>query len=215
MKHWRLVYLIIPFTILFFATVAWANGKTVDEPCVGVGFALTPTHYTEGESPIPAWWDPDEEMAIEWTVTDIGCPDYDYDSTIYGWDGHTMQTWEMDIFSRIAYCECRGCSLECQKAVVDAILRLWESEYYSTTIYGTLSAVNDDGSYAYSPYPTMWEEEYDPDILEEMRELCEERFVNGPEYTAPFFRTKYYHEWAVPCYCFPGDNVYFSTGKGW
>lgn len=187
--------------------------------------------YVEGEGTPPAWWNPDEPMAAEWYADnpdDMGEIWAEYggdmephppvywnpDELIYGWDGHSMERWEMEMFARIAYLECRGCSRECQEAVVDAILRLWESEYYSTTLYGTLSAVNEDGTYAYSPYPTMWDEEYDPDILAKMRELCEERFYNAPEYTAPFFRTKHYHvDWSVPCYCFPEDNVYFSTFK--
>lgn len=185
----------------------------------------TIAEYTEGDGPAPAWYRPDEPMAAEWTDnarqsdynviqrTDAGCPDWNVDSTICGWNGHTMEAWEMDIFSRVMYLEFWGTSPECCEAGADAILRLWESGYYGGTMYGVLSAETESGGPVFETWDAVWGTEYDPDGLAEMRSLCEERFYNGPEWIAPFFRTGHYHDWAVPCYEI--DGVYFSTGKGW
>lgn len=187
--------------------------------------------YTEGQSPVPEWWRPDEEMAVEWTDhsaeagkmaeahppvgIDPGGVDWNIETEIIGWDGHRMAIWEMDLFSRIVFLEFGITSTECLEAGIDAILRLWESGYYSSTMFGTLSAVAENGKPAFSTFSEVWNEEYDYEKLARIREECEERFVNGPEWTAPFFRTGHYHEWAEPCYAFVEDNVYFSTGKGW
>ena len=124
-----------------------------------------------------------------------------------------MEVWEMDAFSRIAYLEFWGTSRACCEAGVDAILQLWDSVYFAPTMYGTLSAEAENGVPVFSTWEAVWATDYDPAGLAEMRELCEERFYNGPEYEAEFFRTDYYHPWAVPCYQI--DNVYFSTGRGW
>jgi hypothetical protein len=144
---------------------------------------------------------------------DPGGVDWNIETEMVGWDGHRMAIWEMDLFSRIVFLEFGITSPECREAGIDAILRLWESGYYSSTMFGTLSAVAENGKPAFSTYPGVWEEEYDYEKLARFREECEERFVNGPEWTAPFFRTGHYHDWAVPCYEI--DGVYFSTGKGW
>lgn len=146
---------------------------------------------------------------------DPGGVDWNIETEMVGWDGHRMAIWEMDLFSRIVFLEFGITSPECREAGIDAILRLWESGCYSSTMFGTLSAVAENGKPAFSTYPGVWEEEYDYEKLARFREECEERFVNGPEWTAPFFRTGHYHEWAEPCYAFVEDNVYFSTGKGW
>ena len=119
----------------------------------------------------------------------------------------------MDAFSRIAYLEFWGTSRACCEAGVDAILQLWDSEYFAPTMYGTLSAEAENGAPVFSTWEAVWATDYDPDGLSDMRRICEERFYNGPEYEAEFFRTDYYHPWAVPCYQI--DNVYFSTGRGW
>lgn len=187
--------------------------------------------YTEGDGPAPEWYRPDEPMSAEWADgnalqsdavdyiahppigIDPGGMDWNIETEMVGWDGHRMAIWEMDLFSRIVFLEFGITSPECREAGIDAILRLWESGYYSSTMFGTLSAVAENGKPAFSTYPGVWEEEYDYEKLARFREECEERFVNGPEWTAPFFRTGHYHEWAVPMYEI--DGVYFSTGKGW
>jgi len=139
--------------------------------------------------------------------------DWNLCSTLRGWNGHVMEAWEMDAFARVAYLEFWGTSRECCEAGVDAILQLWDSEYFAPTLYGTLSAEAENGAPVFSTWEAVWSAEYDPDGLADMRRICEERFTNGPEYEAEFFRTDYYHPWAVPMYQI--DNVYFSTGKGW
>lgn len=182
--------------------------------------------YTEGDGPAPEWYRPEEPMAAEWEDsnarqsdynaiqrTDAGCPDWNLDTTLYGWDGRTMEAWEMDLFSRIFYLEFWQPDMTLCEAGCDAILRLWESEYYSPTLYGTLSAVTESGDYAFSTYGYVWDWNYDPDALAWCRAYCEERFYNGPVWTAPFFRKGCWHDWAVPCYQI--GNIYFSTGKGW
>lgn len=176
--------------------------------------------YTEGDGPAPEWYQPNEPMAAEWEdhfarVTekvDGGCPDWNVDTTLWGWDGHGMEVWELDLYARIMYLEFWGTSPECCEAGADAILQLWASEYYGRTMYETLSAVTEGGAWVFSTYPAVWATEYDADGLAEMRALCEERFYNGPEWCAPFFRTEYYHPWAIPAYEL--DGVFFSVGKG-
>jgi len=244
MKHWRLVYLAIPLTVLVFAGIAIWNGRTAgEEPAEGIGRVPTvrryaasareeeipslPVYdeYTEGEGEAPAWWDPEEEMAAEWvadvadinvgnkSAKDAGCPDWNLDSTLYGWDGHTAEAWEMDLFARIFYLEFWQPDMVLCEAGCDAILRLWESEYYSPTLYGTLSAVAENGELAFSTYGYVWDWDYDQEGLAWCRAYCEERFYSGPEWIAPFFRKGCYHDWAVPCYQI--GEIYFSTGKGW
>ena len=144
---------------------------------------------------------------------DAGCPDWNVDSTLYGWDGRTMEAWEMDLFAQIYYLEFWGADPMCCEAGCDAILRLWETGYYGPTMFDTLSGVNEDGSLAFSTYADMWGEVYDPDGLAWCREYCRERFENGPEWIAPYFRKSYYHDWAVPAYQI--GEVYFSVGKAW
>lgn len=185
--------------------------------------------YTEGvDNPLPEWWNPDEPMAVEWYADDhfaeagnmveaephppelisTNGVDWNIETDIHGWEGHTMTGVELDLFSRIAYLEVWGSSDECCKAVVDAILVLWDEQYFGRTMFETLSAVTESGSYAFSTFPWVWTVDYDVEGLNEMRELCWERFMNGYEYTAPFFRTDYFHPWAVDGYVI--ENVYFS-----
>lgn len=177
--------------------------------------------YTEGDAPVPEWWNPDEEMAVEWQAAephppegiDPGGVDWNLCTTVWGWDGHGAEAWELDLYSRIVYLEFWGTSRECCEAGADSILRLWESEYFGDTLGGVLSARAENGSLVYTTYGFVWDAEYDPDGLADMRELCEERFMNGPEWGAEFFQLYGFPDWAVPCYEI--DGVYFSTGKGW
>lgn len=153
--------------------------------------------YREGDGPAPEWYDPTEPMSAEWTAPerrDIGCPDWNLNTSLVGWDGHRAEAWELDLYARITYLEFWGTSPECCEAGADSILRLWESGYYGSTLGETLTARAEDGSLVYSPYAYVWEWEYDPDGLADMRALCEERFYNGPEWEAPFFRLWYYHD---------------------
>jgi len=76
-------------------------------------------------------------------------------------------------------------------------------------MFGTLSAVTETGAWVYSTYPSVWETIYDPQGLADMRQLCEERFVDGPSWAAEFFQLYSYPDWAVPMYEL--DGVYFST----
>lgn len=213
-----------------------APAKAAPDMTCPVGTVPVLETYTDGDAPVPEWWNPDEPMAAVWedhsteagnmvegnalqsdTVDYIAHPpvgiapggvDWNIETEIVGWDGHTMTGVELDLFSRIAYLEVWGSSEECCKAVVDAILALWDSGYYGNTLFETLSAVTETGWYAFSTYPGMWSVTYDSNGLDEMRTLCMERFTNGYEYDAPFFRTDYYHPWAVDAYHI--DNVYFS-----
>lgn len=223
--------------------------------------------YVEGEGPAPAWWKPDEPMAVEWyapvepepgefgfmagagescrqvdeansedvsgdfeelpadpeqvgeepetVVTahppvgiDPGGIDYNICSTLYGANGLKMEQWEMGLFARILYREFWGTSRECCEAGADSIINLWASGYYGNSLFDTLSAVTETGGYAFSTYPGVWEYDYDPDGLAEMQRICEDRFYNGTEYGAQFFRTNYFHDWCEPCFSI--DNVYFS-----
>lgn len=205
-----------------------APAKAAPDMTCPVGTVPVLETYTDGDAPVPEWWNPDEEMAVEWSASyrqvagkldeaephppagiAPGGVDWNIETEIVGWDGHRMAVWEMDLFSRIVFLEFGISSQECREAGIDAILRLWESEYYSSTLFGTVSAVTENGRPAFSTYPGVWEEEYDYEKLAQIREDCEERFLNGPVWIAPFFRLGHYHDWAVPCYEL--DGVYFST----
>ena len=185
--------------------------------------------YTEGDGPAPEWWDPDEPMAAEWEDskkdptqiqpesnpiqrTDAGCPDWNLDSTLWGWDGHSMEAWEMDLLSRIVYREFWGTSTACVEAGIDSMLLLWDMGEYGRTMGELLSAQYAPGYYVYSPYAYVWEWDYDAEALAGIRAMCEERFAAGPTWCAPYFRLWYYHEWAVPAYEI--DGVYFSVPRG-
>lgn len=159
--------------------------------------------YVEGDGEPPAWYRPDEPMAAVWTSEDG-------DDHI-GWGGRRMEEWEMDLFSRIFYLEFWGASPECCAAGCDAILRLWESGYFSDTMGGTLSAVTENGALAYSTYAYVWDWTYDAEGLRWCRAFCEQRFKDGPEWIAPFFQKYGYPRWAKPCYELGG--VFFSTFK--
>lgn len=176
--------------------------------------------YVEGEGTPPEWYRPDEPMAAEWFAEDanisrkdIGCPDYDVESTLWGWDGHSMEVWEMDLFSRIFYLEFWQPNLTLCEAGCDAMLGLWELD--GGTMYETLSHVNENGSYAFSTYPGVWEAEYDPDGLAWCRAYCEKRFCEGPSWPAQYFRKGQYHDWdewsPIPAYEI--DGIYFSIGR--
>ena len=194
--------------------------------------------YTEGDGPAPAWYRPNEEMAVEWVDkfdidwldesdncsdneiaeevirTDIGCPDYNIETTIWGWNGHSMECWEMDMLSRIFYLEFWQPNEVLCEAGCDAILQLWDLN--GGTLYETLSHVNENGSYSFSTFPGMWEETYDPDGLEWCREYCEQRFYQGPEWTAQYFRKGWYHDWGEwsPIPAYEIDGIYFSYKEG-
>lgn len=267
MKNWRLIYLTIPLTVAVFAAVLLANEWKNARPAQGVGRVPEAVRYadgaesveeesaeyrldsyTEGESPVPVWWDPDEPMAAEWEAsyqqviesnkeavseenviteiatqqvthgneiqrTDAGCPDWAVDSTLYGWDGHTAEPWELDLFARIFYREFWQPNLTLCEAGCDAMLGLWD--LYGGTLFETLSHVNEDGSYTFSTYPGVWEIEYDPDGLAWCKAFCEERFYEGPVWPAQYFRKGQYHDWGEwsPIPAYEIDGIYFSIGK--
>lgn len=206
-----------------------ASADAVAEPMIRT--------YTEGDSPVPEWWQPGEEMAVVWVAScqqvnplqsdavdyngqaiahppvgiSSGGIDWNIETEIIGWDGHRMAVWEMDLFSRIAYLEFWGCSAECIEAGVDSILNLWNLGEYGRTMGELLSAQYSPGYYVYSPYPYVWEWDYDYSGLAEIRLICEERFASGPVWIAPYFRLWFYHDWAIPAYEI--DGVYFSVAK--
>jgi hypothetical protein len=180
--------------------------------------------YTEGDGPTPEWYRPDEPMAAEWEDSstqqsegqsdsvdyierhDIGCPDWNLCSTLYGAHGLTAEPWELDLMARIVSREVCGCSRTCWEAVADSILRRVETGHWGSTIYSVLSAVEENGSWAYDTWPYIWDGEIE--LYDEIRAVCEERFYNGAEWDATHFRTEYYHPWAISLYEI--DGVYFS-----
>ena len=205
-------------------------GGETDEPERSTALRV----YTEGvDNPLPEWWDPDEPMAVEWYVEDHfaetgnmveaephppvgisqGGIDWNVESAIYGWDGHTMTGVELDLLSRITYLEFWGASEECMNAGIDSILNLWSSEYFGRTLFETLSATAENGALVYTTYGYAYDWDYDYTALEEIKASCLERFVEGPRYNCCFFQLYGFPAWAEPLYEI--DHVYFSTGKGW
>lgn len=191
--------------------------------------------YTEGDSPVPVWWNPDEEMAAVWTA-DEGCNilatnlqsdsvdynahppigidpggvDWNVCSTVWGWDGHGAELWELDLLARVFYLEFWGTSLPCSEAGCDAILNLWDTGRYGRTLFEALSYYDPDYGWTYEVYPWVWETAYDADGLAWCREFCEERFLNGPEWECVYFQLGGYHDtdWVPPLY--EMDGVFFS-----
>lgn len=181
--------------------------------------------YTEGDSPVPAWFRPDEEMAVEWfsfvpesmgaephppVGIDPGGVDWNICTTVWGWDGHGAEAWELDLLARVFYIEFWGTSLPCSEAGCDAILNLWASGNYGRTLFEALSYYDPVYGYTYEVYPWIWDWNYDPDGLAWCREFCEERFLNGPEWGAVYFQLGGYHDtdWVPPLY--EMDGVFFS-----
>jgi len=199
-----------------------------------IGTAFQFDTYTEGEGPAPAWYRPDEPMSAEWEESygqvtetneeavsgdfgvfcgeaeqvrkDAGCPDWNLCSTLYGAHGLTAEPWELDLMARIVSREVCGCSRTCWEAVADSILRRVESGYWGSTIYSVLSAVEENGAWAYDTWPYIWDGEIE--LYDEIRAVCEDRFYNGAQWDATHFRTEYYHPWAISLYEI--DGVYFS-----
>jgi len=214
-------------------------GGETDEPERNTALRV----YTEGvDNPLPEWWDLDgailmwedhsgegNKMVDDDLFTearnmveaephppvgvDPGGIDYNLCTTLWGWDGHSMEAWEMDLFSMIFYREFWQPNLTLCEAGCDAILQLWDLN--GRTMFETLSHVNEDGSYAFSTYPGVWEAEYDPDGLAWCRAYCEERFCEGPSWPAQYFRKGQYHDWdewsPIPAYEI--DGIYFSIGR--
>lgn len=211
-----------------------APAKAAPDMTCPVGTVPVLRTYTDGDSPIPEWWNPDEPMAAVWsaedinvpcnelatylqsdtvdynTRRDIGCPDWNLDTTLWGWDGHTAEVWEMDLFSRVFYLEFWGSSLPCCEAGCDAMLRVWDSGLYGQTLFEALSHYDPDYGYTYEVYPWVWETDFDADGLAWCREFCESRFYTGPQWSAMYFQLGGYHDpdWVTPAYEI--DGVYFS-----
>lgn len=168
--------------------------------------------YCETDEDLPEWWDP-EGAQVVYTAPepkrDIGAPDWNLNTTLWGWDGHGMEVWEFDLFVRIVYLEFWGTSHECVEAGIDSMLLLWDMGEYGRTMGELLSAQYAPGYYVYSPYAYVWDWQYDAQGLADIRAMCEERFQNGPTWCAPYFRLWYYHDWATPAYEI--DGVYFSV----
>ena len=184
--------------------------------------------YTEGEGTPPEWWNPDEPMAVEWTANaqqfnsvdynapdgiDPGGVDWNICTTLWGWNGHGAEAWELDLLARVFYLEFWGTSLPCSEAGCDAILNLWDTGRYGRTLFDALSYYDPDYGYTYRVYPKVWQTDYNPEGLAWCREFCEGRFVNGPEWEAQYFQLGGYHDpdWVTPAYEI--DGVYFSTGR--
>lgn len=191
--------------------------------------------YTEGDAPVPEWWNPEEPMAAEWIdsqvdgqsdcqpdTVDYNAPegidpggiDWNICTTVWGWDGHGAEAWELDLLARVFYLEFWGTSLPCSEAGCDAILNLWDTGKYGRSLFEALSYYDPQYGYTYRVYPRVWETTYDPDGLAWCKEFCTERFINGPEWSAVYFQLGGYHDtdWVPPLY--EMDGVYFS-GMGW
>ena len=193
--------------------------------------------YVEGEGTPPEWYRPDEPMVVEWYADNQddmgeiwaqyggdmephpperispGGVDWNIETELVGWDGHRMAVWEMDLFSMIFYKEFWQPNLTLCEAGCDAMLQLWDLN--GGTMFETLSYVNENGSYAFSTYPGVWQEDYDPDGLAWCRAYCEERFYEGPSWPAQYFRKGQYHDWQEwsPIPAYEIDGIYFSIGR--
>jgi len=170
--------------------------------------------WCETDEDLPEWWNP-ESAQVVYTAEpkqDLGAPDWNLNTTVWGWDGHGMEVWEFDLFVRIVYLEFWGTSKTCVEAGIDSMLLLWDMGEHGRTMGELLSAQYAPGCYVYSPYAYVWDWKYDVQGLADIRAMCEDRFQNGPTWCAPYFRLWYYHDWATPAYEI--DGVYFSVPRG-
>lgn len=186
--------------------------------------------YTEWDGPAPGWYRPDEPMSAVWVdgnarqsdAVDYNAPegidpggiDWNICTTVWGWDGHGAEVWELDLLARVFYIEFWGTSLPCSEAGCDAILNLWASGKYGRTLFEALSYYDPVYGYTYEVYPWIWDWNYDADGLAWCKDFCTERFYNGPEWSAVYFQLGGYHDtdWVPPLY--EMDGVYFSGARG-
>lgn len=170
--------------------------------------------WCETDENLPAWWNPSEAELVYQAapVRDIASPDWNLNTSIVGWDGHMMEKWELDLLARIVYLEFNGTEQECMNAGIDSILNLWDSGYFGRTLFDTLSATAENGALVYTTYGYVWEWDYDYSILGEIKTICQERFIAGPQYGCHFFQLYGFPWWAQPLYEI--DHVYFSTFNG-
>lgn len=175
--------------------------------------------WCETDENLPEWWDPSSaEIVYQEPIAQpihSDALDYNLNTTLCGWNGHGIEVWELDLFAKIFYREFWQPNLTLCEAGCDAMLQLWDLN--GGTMYETLSHVNEDGSYAFSTFPGVWEAEYDPDGLAWCKIYCEERFYEGPSWPAQYFRKGQYHDWdewsPIPAYEI--DGIYFSVGREW
>lgn len=171
--------------------------------------------WCETDENLPEWWDPSSaEIVYQEPIAQpihSDALDYNLNTTLWGWDGHGIEVWELELLSRIVYLEFNGTEAECINAGIDSILNLWDSEYFGRTLFDTLSATAENGALVYTTYGYVWDWDYDYDVLAEIRAICLDRFVNAPEYGCHFFQLYGFPWWAEPLYEI--DSVYFSTFK--
>lgn len=219
----------------------YTAGAEVTEKVAELSEKPTIEIYKEGDEPKPAWFNPDEPMQAVWLapesvsetvgvgskaspavasnaapvtpVKDIASPDWNLNTSLVGWDGHLMEVWELSLFSMIFYLEFWQPNMILCEAGCDAMLRLWERD--GGTMFETLSRINENGSYAFSTYPDVWEMKYDPEGLAWCKEFCEKRFYEGPVWSAQYFRKGQYHDWGEwsPIPAYEIDGIYFSIGR--
>lgn len=186
--------------------------------------------YCETDPDLPEWWDPDgAEIVYQATCnvlaskSQVSCNtqpthsdalDYNLNTTLWGWDGHGAEAWELDLLARVFYLEFWGTSIPCSEAGCDAILNLWASGEYGQTLFDALSYYDPQYGYTYRVYPRVWTTNYDPDGLAWCKAFCTGRFINGPEWSAVYFQLGGYHDtdWVPPLYEI--DGVYFSGARG-
>lgn len=172
--------------------------------------------FCETDPDLPAWWNPEDAEIVyqaNTRTTHSDALDYNLNTTLWGWDSHGAEAWELELFAKCFYLEFWGASKPCCEAGCDAMLNLWASGLYGRTLGESLSAVNDFGAYVYSVYPNVWTANYDPDGLAWCREFCESRFYEGPKWECMYFQLYGFHDtsWAIPLYEI--DGVYFSVGR--
>lgn len=227
----------IGLVFAFFASLAndvraQQAGMRADTPSEGIGrvYAEDVPRYAAGDTAaktgtalrvfcetdpdLPAWWNPEDAEIVyqaNTRTTHSDALDYNLNTTLWGWDGHGMEKWEADLFARIVYLEFNGTDPECLNAGIDSILNLWDSGYFGRTIFETLSATAENGALVYTTYGYVWAWDYDYTVLEEIKTICMDRFVNGPQYGCHFFQLYKFPRWAQPLYEI--DHVYFSTFK--
>lgn len=128
---------------------------------------------------------------------------------ITGANGCTAWAWELNELTAIVWLEVRGESQHCQRLVTQTILNRQSYGHWGDTIHEVLSAVEDDGSLAFTTWPHLLEAKPDAEFQQRVWDV----FRNGETLASRvmWFHAGSYHDWdgAVDEFCV--DNTYFSS----
>lgn len=177
------------------------------------------TVYREGDGPVPAWYRPDEPMAVEWTDEfveginvlrkDVGYLDPWLNELLTDSRGATAERWEIEECIRELMLEAGGesaadirehAAVYCKRLLYTQTVGGFDD--WGTTLYGVIH------SHGFlETYPYIWTERAEP--TDEVREIFWDVWYNGydTDFRVQNFRSGYYADWSIPAYQI-GESYY-------